>query len=78
MTVTVKNFIQEEIKRRLNSGNALYHSDQNFLVSCPLSKNVEITMYKTLILPVVLPGSLTLRDEHRVKVSSEQDAEENI
>jgi hypothetical protein len=28
-----KNFIQEEIKRRLNSGNACYHSVQNLLSS---------------------------------------------
>jgi hypothetical protein len=29
MTVTNQNLIQEEIKRRLNSGNACYHSNQN-------------------------------------------------
>jgi hypothetical protein len=29
MTVTDQNLIQEEIKRRLNSGNACYHSVQN-------------------------------------------------
>jgi hypothetical protein len=29
MTVTNQNLIQEEIKRRLNSGNACYHSIQN-------------------------------------------------
>jgi hypothetical protein len=38
MTVTDQNLIQEEIKRRLNSGNACYHSVQNFLSSCLLSK----------------------------------------
>jgi hypothetical protein len=32
-TVTNENLIQEEIKRRLNSGNACYHSIQN-LLSC--------------------------------------------
>jgi hypothetical protein len=31
ITVTNKNLIQEEIKRRLNSGNACYHSVQNIL-----------------------------------------------
>jgi hypothetical protein len=30
MTVTNQNLIQEGIKRRLNSGNACYHSVQNF------------------------------------------------
>jgi hypothetical protein len=31
MRVTNKNLIQEEIKRRVNSGNACYHSVQNLL-----------------------------------------------
>jgi hypothetical protein len=30
-TITNQNLIQEEIKRRLNSGNACYHSVQNLL-----------------------------------------------
>jgi hypothetical protein len=38
-TVTNQNLIQEEIKRRLNSGNACYHSIQNLLSSRQLSKN---------------------------------------
>jgi hypothetical protein len=67
-TVTNQNLIQEEIKRRLNSGNACYHSVQNSL----LSKNIKIRIYKTLILPVVLYGcetwSLTLREEHSLRV----------
>jgi hypothetical protein len=41
-TVTNRNLIQEEIKRRLNSGNACYHSDQNFLYSRLLSKDVKL------------------------------------
>jgi hypothetical protein len=32
-TVTNQYLIQEEIKRRLNSGNACYHSVQNLLSS---------------------------------------------
>jgi hypothetical protein len=64
--------IQEEIKRRLNSGNACYHSVQNLLPSCLLSKNVKVKIYKTIILPVVLYGcetwSLTVREEHRRRV----------
>jgi hypothetical protein len=39
-TVTNQNLIQEEI-RRLNSGNACYHSVQNLLSSRLLSKNVK-------------------------------------
>jgi hypothetical protein len=64
--------IHEEIKRRLNSGNACYHSVQNLLSSRLLSKNIKIKIYKTIILPVVLYGcetwSLTLREEHRMRV----------
>jgi hypothetical protein len=40
--ITNENMIQEEMKRRLNSGNAWYHSVQNLLSSCLLSKNVKI------------------------------------
>jgi hypothetical protein len=36
MTVTNQNLIQEEIKRRLNSGNVCYHLVQNLLSSCLL------------------------------------------
>jgi hypothetical protein len=72
MTVTNQNLIQEEIKRRLNSDNACYHSVQNLLSSRLLSKNLRIGIYKTVILPVVLYGcetwSLTSREEHRLTV----------
>jgi hypothetical protein len=71
-TVTNQNLIQEEIKRRLNSGNACYHSVQSLLSSHMLSRNLKIRIYKTIILPVVLYGcetwSLTLREEHRLRV----------
>jgi hypothetical protein len=51
-TVTNRNLIQEEINRRLNSGNACYHSVQNLLSSRLLSKNVKVKIYTTIILPV--------------------------
>jgi hypothetical protein len=38
MTVINQNLIHEKIKRRLNSGNACYHSVQNLLSSPLLSK----------------------------------------
>jgi hypothetical protein len=70
-TVTNQNPIQEETKRRL-SGNAWYNSVQNLPSFCLLLKNVKIKIYKTIILPVVLHGcetwSLTLREEHRLRV----------
>jgi hypothetical protein len=49
--VTNQNLIQEIIKKRLNSGNACYHSDQNLLSSCLLCKHVNVRIYKTKILP---------------------------
>jgi hypothetical protein len=71
-TIANQNLIQEEIKRRLNSGNACYHSVQNLLSSRLLSKNINTRIYKIIILPVVLYGcetwSLTLREEHRLRV----------
>jgi hypothetical protein len=71
-TVANQNLIQEDIKKRLNSGNACYYSVQNLLSSRLLSENVKIRIYKTIILPVVLYGcetwSLTLREEHRLRV----------
>jgi hypothetical protein len=71
-TLTNKNYIHEEIKSRLNSGNACYHSVQSILSSRLLSRNAKVKIYKTIILPVVLYGcgnwSLTLREEHRLRV----------
>jgi hypothetical protein len=52
-TVKNQNVIQEEIKRRLNSGNACYHTVQTLLSSRLLSKNIRIRIYKTIVLPVV-------------------------
>jgi hypothetical protein len=71
-TLRDQNCMQEEIKSRLNSGNACYHSVQSLLSSCLLSRNLKVKIYKTVILPVVLHGcetwSLTLRGEHRLRV----------
>jgi hypothetical protein len=70
-TVTDQNLILEEIKRRLNSGNACYHSVQKLLSSRLLSKT-KIRIYKTIILPLCLYGcetwSATLREKHRLRV----------
>jgi len=40
--LTNRNFIQEEIKSTLNSGNACYHLVQKVLFSNLLSKNIKI------------------------------------
>jgi hypothetical protein len=71
-TLTNKNDIHDEIKNRLNSGNACYYSVQNHLSSRLISKNLKIQTYKTVILPVVLYGCetwfLTSMEEHRLRV----------
>ena len=71
-TLANKNSIVEEIKSRLRSGNAFYHSVQNLFSSRLLSKNLKIKIYRTIILPVVLYGceawSLTLREERKLRV----------
>ena len=68
-TVTNTNYIREEIKRRINMGNACYYSLEKILSSRMLSKKLKV---KTIILPVVIYGcetwSLALREEHRLRV----------
>jgi hypothetical protein len=58
-TPTNHSDIHDEIKSRLNSGNACYHSVQNLLSSRLISKNLKIKIYKTAILPAVLYGCET-------------------
>jgi hypothetical protein len=71
-TLTDQNCMNEEIKSRLNSANACYHSVQSLLSSRLLSRNVKVKIYKTIILPAVLYAcetwSLTLGEEHRLRV----------
>ena len=71
-TLKNQNSIEEEIKSKLKSGNAFFHSVQNLLSSSLLSKNLKIKIYRTIILRVVLYGcetwSLTLRKERRLRV----------
>jgi hypothetical protein len=64
--------MHEEIKSRLNSGNACCHSVQSLLSSHLPSRNLKVKIQKTVILPVVLYGyetwPLTLREERRLRV----------
>ena len=72
--IYVPNSIQEEIKCRLKAANSCYYSVQILLSSRLLSKNLKITICKTIILPVVLRVydcetlSLILRKECRLRV----------
>jgi hypothetical protein len=71
-SLTNQNSIQEEITSRFKSGNVWYHSVQNLLSSSLLAKKINIKIYRTIILPVVLYGcetwSLTLREERRLRL----------
>jgi hypothetical protein len=71
--LTSENSIQKEMKSRLRSGNACYHSVQSLLSSRFPSKNLKTKIYRTIILPVVLYGcdawSLTAREERKLRVS---------
>jgi hypothetical protein len=64
--------MHEEIKGRLYSGNACYHSVQSLLSSRLLSRIVKVKIYRTTILPVALCGretwSLTFRAELKLRV----------
>jgi hypothetical protein len=71
-SLTHENDIHDEIKCRLNSGNACYYSVQNLLSSRLISEKLKIKIHKTVILSVVLYGcetwSLTLREERRLRI----------
>ncbi|KAJ4438178.1 hypothetical protein ANN_14117 [Periplaneta americana] len=71
-TVTNINDTWEEIKHRINMGNACYYSVETLLSPSLLSKNLKVRIYKTIILPVLLYGcetwTLTLREDHRLRV----------
>ncbi|KAJ4448818.1 hypothetical protein ANN_00209 [Periplaneta americana] len=71
-TLTNINDTREEIKHRINMGNACYYSVEKLLSSSLLSKNFRVRIYKTVILLVVLYGcetwTPTLREELRLRV----------
>jgi hypothetical protein len=72
-TVRNENCIHDEIKCRLNSGNACYSGVQN-LLSSHLPKNIKIKIYATAILRVVYYGReiwpLTLSEQLRLRTAS--------
>jgi hypothetical protein len=64
--------MHEEIKSRLKSGNAGYHSLQNTFSSSFLINNIKIKIYRTIIILPVLYGCETwfptLRESYRLRV----------
>jgi hypothetical protein len=71
-TLTNHNDTHDEIKSRLNSGNACFYSVQNFSFSRLITQNLKIKIYKSVILPVVFyeceTWSLTLGEENRLSI----------
>jgi hypothetical protein len=69
--MTKQNLAQEQIKRRLNYGCLLLFGSEPF-VFLSAAENVKVRICKTIILTVVHygcePWSLTLREEHRLRV----------
>ena len=72
ITLIYQNSIQEEITNRFKSENAYYHSVQNILSSSLLSKNLNMKIYRTIILSAALYGCetwyLTLKEGRRLRV----------
>jgi hypothetical protein len=56
-TVINQNLIRKEMKKRLNSSNACYHSVQKRLSSCLLSRSIKIRIYKTIIYIFIIYNS---------------------
>jgi len=71
-TITNQIYIHKQIKDRLNLRNAYYSSDQNLRHTSPQTKNIQIKIYRSTILFVVLYGRETcffkLREKHRIRV----------
>jgi hypothetical protein len=65
-TMINQNLIQEETKRRLNSGNACYYSLQNQLFSRLLYDNIKIREFCLWF--CMGAKLLAVRDEHRLRV----------
>jgi hypothetical protein len=56
MAVTNKNLVHEEIKSRLNSGNARCNSFRSLSSSRLQCKNIKMKICKTIILAIVVYG----------------------
>jgi hypothetical protein len=67
-----ENFIREEIKSKFESRNASYYSVQNFIAAILLSNNIQIKIYRAIILPVGMYGNETwspaLREESKLRM----------
>ena len=64
VTPTNQSPLHEGIKRKLKSGNVSGQSVQNIWPTSLISKNINIKIYRTIILPVVLYGYETWSLSH--------------
>jgi hypothetical protein len=66
------NKIEEEIQSRIAAGNTAYHANKKLLTNKLLSKNSKMSVYKTIIRPVVTNGSETwmmnITHEEKLKI----------
>jgi hypothetical protein len=72
VSVTNQSCIHKEVKKkRLNLGNAWYRSVQSLFSSRLLSKDLQLKIYKIIILPVILYGCetwfLILKEKQRLR-----------
>jgi hypothetical protein len=72
--LTYQNYIYMEINSKLRLRHACYRSVQNLLSSLLLSRSLNMTMYKPIILPFVLyeceTWPLTIKEEHALRVQA--------
>ena len=57
--VNETNKIEEELQSRIAARNRAYHASKKLLTNKLLSKNSKMSVYKTIIRPVVTYGSET-------------------
>jgi hypothetical protein len=71
-TGTNQSIFTNNLKNRLNSGNACYHSVQNLLSSRLISKSLRFKLHNIIIVPVVSyprgSSSFSQREEHKLRV----------
>jgi hypothetical protein len=55
--VNETNNTEEQTQSRIAAGNTTYHANKKLLTNTLLSKNSKMSVYKTIIRPVVTYGS---------------------
>ncbi|CAG9838002.1 unnamed protein product [Diabrotica balteata] len=58
--INQKNSVSSDINARISSGNRIYYANKRLMTSKLLDKRTKMTIYRTLIRPVVTYGCETL------------------